>query len=128
MAAAVAARSGGGVGEPGKGASTLATAGRGRGGPRRQPAPAGRSAPAPGAAPGSAAAAAGDQPGGLPAARAGGRWRAAVADAAADSQPGADAAYVVGSDGYLHALNVQNGWDNMTPALFLPAEHARRRD
>ena len=28
---------------------------------------------------------------------------------------------MVGSDGYLHALNVQNGWDNMTPALFLPA-------
>ena len=35
--------------------------------------------------------------------------------------PGADAAYVIGSDGYLHALNVSNGWDNMTPALFLPA-------
>jgi hypothetical protein len=35
--------------------------------------------------------------------------------------PGDDAAYVVGSDGYLHALNVQNGWDNMTPAMFLPA-------
>jgi hypothetical protein len=35
--------------------------------------------------------------------------------------PGDDAAYVVGSDGYLHALNVQNGWDNMTPAVFLPA-------
>jgi outer membrane protein assembly factor BamB len=27
----------------------------------------------------------------------------------------------VGSDGYLHALNVQNGWENMTPVLFLPA-------
>jgi len=36
-------------------------------------------------------------------------------------EPGADAAYVVGSDGYLHALNVQNGWDNMTPALFIPS-------
>jgi hypothetical protein len=35
--------------------------------------------------------------------------------------PGGDAAYVVGSDGYLHALNVQNGWDSMPPALFLPA-------
>jgi outer membrane protein assembly factor BamB len=35
--------------------------------------------------------------------------------------PGADAAYAVGSDGYLHALNVSNGWDSMTPALFLPA-------
>jgi outer membrane protein assembly factor BamB len=36
-------------------------------------------------------------------------------------EPGADAAYAVGSDGYLHALNVSNGWDSMTPALFLPA-------
>jgi hypothetical protein len=35
-------------------------------------------------------------------------------------QPGGDAAYVVGSDSYLHALNVQNSWDNMTPALFIP--------
>jgi outer membrane protein assembly factor BamB len=35
--------------------------------------------------------------------------------------PGADAAYVVGSDGYLHALNVQNGWESMAPSLFLPA-------
>jgi outer membrane protein assembly factor BamB len=35
--------------------------------------------------------------------------------------PGNDATYVVASDGYLHALNVSNGWDNMTPALFLPA-------
>jgi hypothetical protein len=34
---------------------------------------------------------------------------------------GADAAYVVGIDGYLHALNVQNGWDSVTPALFVPA-------
>ena len=36
--------------------------------------------------------------------------------------PGGDAAYVVGTDGYLHALNVSNGWDSMTPALFLPAK------
>src|SRR5262249_30005253 len=35
--------------------------------------------------------------------------------------PGQDAAYVVGIDGYLHALNISNGWDNMTPTLFLPA-------
>src|SRR4030095_16545929 len=35
--------------------------------------------------------------------------------------PGADAAYAVGSDGYLHALNVSNGWENMTSALLLPA-------
>jgi hypothetical protein len=115
-----AARSGGGVGEPGKGATTLATAGPGR----RGGAPAG-AAPgadaAPGAAvPGSAAAAAGNQPGGLPGgARAGGPGGGGGRGGA--FVPGADAAYVVGSDGYLHALNVQNGWDNMTPALFLPA-------
>ena len=35
--------------------------------------------------------------------------------------PGADAAYVVGSDGFLHALNVQNGVDLMPPTLFVPA-------
>jgi outer membrane protein assembly factor BamB len=69
--------------------------------------------------PGSAAAAAGNQPGGLPGAavaRGGGGG-----GANAPFRPGADAAYVVGTDGYLHALNIQNGWDNMRPALFLPA-------
>jgi outer membrane protein assembly factor BamB len=35
--------------------------------------------------------------------------------------PGNDAAYVVGSDGFLHALNVQNGVDLMPPTLFVPA-------
>ena len=35
--------------------------------------------------------------------------------------PGNDAAYVVGSDGFLHALNVQNGVDLMPPTLFIPA-------
>ncbi|MEO7275029.1 MAG: PQQ-binding-like beta-propeller repeat protein [Vicinamibacterales bacterium] len=95
-------RSGGGVGEPGRGATTLASVGQARGGG----AAAGRGViPAPGA------------PAGAPgAARAGGPGAAA-----AGFVPGGDAAYVVGSDGYLHALNVQNGWDNMTPALFLPA-------
>jgi outer membrane protein assembly factor BamB len=113
-------RSGGGVGEPGKGAITLATAGQQRGrGPGGPGAPGGaRGAAAPGAVPGSAAAAAGAVPGALPAGAAaggggGGRGGPFV--------PGADAAYVVGSDGYLHALNVQNGWDNMMPTLFLPA-------
>jgi outer membrane protein assembly factor BamB len=36
-------------------------------------------------------------------------------------QPGGDAAYVVANDGFLHALNVQNGWDSMTPAPFTPS-------
>ena len=107
-------RSGGGVGEPGKGAATLAAVGRGRGVAADAPPPA--AAPA-GAVPGSAAAAAGAAPGGLPGgARAGGPGGGGGAFV-----PGSDAAYVVGSDGYLHALNVSNGWDNMTPALFLPA-------
>jgi hypothetical protein len=107
-------RSGGGVGEPGKGATTLAMAGRGRGDAPGGPPPTGAAA---GTVPGSAAAAAGAVPGGLPGgARAGGPGGAGGA-----FRPGSDAAYVVGSDGYLHALNVSNGWDNMTPALFLPA-------
>lgn len=109
-------RSGGGVGEPGRGAITLATAGQGRGGPGA--AGGGRGAAAPGTVPGSAAAAAGAVPGAPPAgARAGGGG----GGRGGPFVPGADAAYVVGSDGYLHALNVQNGWDNMTPTLFLPA-------
>jgi hypothetical protein len=112
-------RSGGGVGEPGKGATTLATAGRGRGfGPDAPPATPGT----PGATvPGSAAAAAGAVPGGLPGgARAGGPGGGG-GGFGGPFVPGGDAAYAIGSDGYLHALNVQNGWDNMTPALFLPA-------
>ena len=109
------AQSGGGVGEPGRGAITLATAGRGRGGPAAAP------ASPQGATPGSAAAAAGNQPGGLPGgARQGGPPGGAGGGRGGGFQPGADAAYVVGSDGFLHALNVQNGWDNMTPALFVP--------
>ncbi|HMF93702.1 MAG TPA: PQQ-binding-like beta-propeller repeat protein [Vicinamibacterales bacterium] len=107
-------RSGGGVGEPGRGATTLAVAGRGRGG---APAPAVAPAANPAVVPGSAAAAANLAPGGLP----GGARQGGPGGAGAPFTPGADAAYVVGSDGYLHALNVSNGWDNMTPALFLPA-------
>jgi len=108
------ARSGGGVGEPGRGAATLATAGRGRGGAQGASGAAGAPG-APGAVPGSAAAAAGNQPGGLP-----GGARQGGPGGGGSFVPGQDAAYVVGSDGYLHALNVQNGWDNMTPALFMP--------
>lgn len=107
-------RSGGGVGLPGRGATTIALAEQQAGGPA---APAAPPAAAGGAVPGSAAAAAGNQPGGLPgnaAARGGGGGGGPFV-------PGSDAAYVVGTDGYLHALNIQNGWDNMTPALFLPA-------
>ena len=112
-------RSGGGVGEPGQGAATLATLGQARGGGAGAAGRGGAGArgAAPGTVPGSAAAAAGAAPGGLPGgARAGGPGGPGGAFV-----PGADAAYVVGSDGYLHALNVQNGWENMTPALFLPA-------
>src|SRR5439155_3912620 len=76
--------------------------------------------PGAGTVPGSAAAAAGITPGGLPGgARAGGGGGGGFGGGS--FVPGADAAYVVGSDGYLHALNISNGWDNMTPALFLPA-------
>jgi outer membrane protein assembly factor BamB len=64
--------------------------------------------------PGSAAAAAGAVPGAPPAGGGGGGGRGGP------FVPGADAAYVVGSDGYLHGLNVQNGWDSMTPTQFLP--------
>ena len=112
-------RSGGGVGEPGKGAITLATAGQQRGGGAGAPGgPAGR-AGAPGAAPGSAAAAAGNTPGGLPPGARGAGGGGGFGGG--PFVPGNDAAYVVGSDGFLHALNVQNGVDLMPPTLFLPA-------
>jgi outer membrane protein assembly factor BamB len=114
-------RSGGGVGEPGRGATTLATTGRGRAAGPEAP-PAASPALPPGTIPGSAAAAAGAVPGGLPGgARAGGPGGGGGDGGGGQFVPGADAAYVVGTDGYLHALNVSNGWDNMTPALFLPA-------
>jgi outer membrane protein assembly factor BamB len=117
------ARASGGVGEPGRGATTMP---RARGGDAPAPAPP-APAPAPPAAPGatvpgSAAAAAGVAPGGLPGgARQGAPAGGGAAGVIGSFVPGTDAAYVVGSDGYLHALNVSNGWDNMTPALFLPA-------
>jgi len=108
-------RSGSGVGEPGMGAVTLATAGQQRGGGAGPNAPGGRGA-ARGAVPGSAAAAAGNTPGGLPpGARGGGGF------GGGPFVPGNDAAYVVGSDGFLHALNVQNGADLLPPTLFVPA-------
>ena len=112
-------RSGGGVGEPGKGAVTLATAGQGRGGGAGAPAAAVGRAGAPGAVPGSAAAAAGNTPGGLPPGARGAGGGGGFGGG--PFLPGADAAYVVGSDGFLHALNVQNGIDLMPPTLFVPA-------
>jgi PQQ-like domain len=109
-------RSGGGVGEPGMGAVTLATAGQQRGGGAGPGGVGGRGAGR-GAIPGSAAAAAGNTPGGLPpGARGGGGGFGG-----GPFVPGNDAAYVVGSDGFLHALNVQNGVDLMAPTLFVPA-------
>ena len=110
-------RSGGGVGEPGKGATTLPAADR-RPGSVSGSVPGSASASVPGTVPGSAAAAAGAAPGGLPG---GARQGGPGGGAGTPFVPGADAAYVIGSDGYLHALNVSNGWDSMTPALFLPA-------
>jgi outer membrane protein assembly factor BamB len=107
-------RSGSGVGEPGMGAVTLATAGQQRGGGAGPNAAGGR-ATGRGAAPGSAAAAAGNTPGGLPPAARGGGF------GGGPFVPGNDAAYVVASDGLLHALNVQNGVDLMPPTLFVPA-------
>jgi outer membrane protein assembly factor BamB len=111
-------RSGGGVGEPGKGAVTLATPGQGRGGGAGGPGGAAGRAGAPGAVPGSAAAAAGNTPGGLPP---GARGAGGGGFGGGPFVPGNDAAYVVGSDGFLHALNVQNGVDLMPPTLFVPA-------
>lgn len=112
-------RSGGGVGEPGKGAVTLATAGQQRGGGAGGPGAPGGRAGAPGAVAGSAAAAAGNTPGGLPPAARGAGGGGGFGGG--PFVPGNDAAYVVGSDGFLHALNVQNGVDLMPPTLFIPA-------
>jgi outer membrane protein assembly factor BamB len=112
-------RSGGGVGEPGKGAITLATAGQPRGGGAGAAGGRGGRAGAPGAVPGSAAAAAGNTPGGPPPAARGAAGAGGFGGG--PFVPGTDAAYVVGSDGFLHALNVQNGVDLMPPTLFVPA-------
>ena len=112
-------RSGGGVGEPGMGATTLATAGQGRAGVAAAGGAAGRGragAP-PGTVPGSAAAAAGNAPGGLPP---GARGAGGGGFGGGPFVPGGDAAYVVGNDGFLHALNVQNGMELMMPVIFVP--------
>src|SRR5262249_14562910 len=132
--------SGGGVGEPGRGAITLATAGQrggGRGLPPGSPggapsgAQAGAAPAAPGGArgarggegtvPGSAAAAAGNQPGGLPGGARQGGPGGGGGFGGGPVGPGPGAGYGLGSGRYLPPVNVQNGWDNMTPALFLPS-------
>src|SRR3954449_10297908 len=112
-------RSGGGVGEPGKGSITLETEGQPRGGGAGAAGGPGGRAGARGAAPGSAAAAAGNTPGGLPPGARGAGGGGGLGGG--PFVPGNDAAYVVGSDGFLHALNVQNGADLMPPTLFVPA-------
>src|SRR4051812_4392832 len=112
-------RSGGGVGEPGKGSITLEGERQPRGGGAGAAGGPGGRAGARGAAPGSAAAAAGNTPGGLPPGARGAGGGGGLGGG--PFVPGSDAAYVVGSDGFLHALNVQNGVDLMPPTLFVPA-------
>jgi hypothetical protein len=89
-------RSGGSVGEPGRGAPNLALAGQGRGA-------------APGGAPG--------QPG--QPARAGGGGGGGRGGAP-QVMGLTDAFYAMGSDGFVHALNVSNGADLFPPVKFLP--------
>ena len=101
-------RSGGGVGEAGRGAPSIYTAGQGRGGG----APPGLPATPGAAVPGSAAAAAQAGRAGGPGGGGGGRGQATGAP---------DAAYAIGNDGYVRALNVQSGWDMFPPVQFLPA-------
>jgi len=90
------------VGEPGRGAVTLAQAGQGRAGAAAPPAAAGRAG---GAGAGGAAPA----PGG------GGGGRGPI-----DPLVTQDAFYVVASDGFLHGLNVQDGTDVAARLKFLP--------
>jgi len=100
-------RSGSSVGEPGRGAPNLAIAGQGRG---QQPPAAG----APGAGrPGGAGAAAGAP--GAPGGGGGGGGRGGPL-----IMGQTDAFYAMGSDGYVHALNVSNGADLFPPVKFIP--------
>src|SRR5262245_12188740 len=96
-------RSGSSVGEPGKGAPNLAVAGQGRAG---QPQPPGGGAPGAGR-PGGAGAGGGGGGGG------GGRGGPMIMGQT-------DAFYAMGSDGYVHALNVSNGADLFPPVKFIP--------
>ena len=100
-------RSGGGVGEAGRGAPSIYTAGQGRGGGAPPGLPATPGAAVPGSAAAAAQAGRAGGPGG-----GGGRGQATGAP---------DAAYAIGNDGYVRALNVQSGWDVFPPVQFLPA-------
>ena len=103
--------SGSSVGEPGKGAPSLALvsqAGQGRGAAPNDPAPAGRGA-AP-AAPGA--------PGAPPAGRGGGGGLGGGPT---------DNIFVMASDGYARTINPHNGSDRVPPVPFLPA-NARPSD
>jgi outer membrane protein assembly factor BamB len=106
--AARGGRSGGGVGEAGRGAPSIYTAGQGRGGGAPPGLPATPGAPVPGSAAAAAQAGRAGGPGG----GGGGRGQATGAP---------DAAYAIGNDGYVRALNVQNGWDLFPPVQVLPA-------
>jgi PQQ-like domain len=92
-------RSGSSVGEPGKGAPSLALVGQGRGAAPGDPAPAGR-----GAAPGA--------PGAAPAGRGGGGGLGGGPT---------DTVIVVASDGYARTINPHNGSDRVPAVPFLPA-------
>ena len=95
-------RSGSSVGEPGRGAPSLQQAlGRGRG----DPAPAGRAAQPPPTAP---------APGGR-------RASAPLTGVAALGGGPSENLYVLGSDGFVRALNTHNGADRYPAVQFLPA-------
>jgi outer membrane protein assembly factor BamB len=105
-------RSGGGVGEAGRGAPSIYTAGQGRG----------AGAPAAGGAPGLPTTPGTPAPGSAAAAAQAGRAGGGGGGGGRGQMPGApDAAYVIGNDGYVRALNIQSGWELFPPAQFLPA-------
>ena len=98
-------RSGSSVGEPGKGAPSLALVGQGQAGPRRR---AERSAA------------------GRPRRRAGGSGSRAAPPAGRGGGGGlgggpTDNVFVVASDGYARTINPHNGSDRVPPVPFLPA-------
>jgi hypothetical protein len=95
-------RSGSSVGEPGKGAPSLALVGQaqaGRGAAPSDPAPAGRGA----------------APGAPPAGRGGGGGGGGLGGGPTDN------IFIVASDGYARTINPHNGSDRVPPVPFLPA-------
>ena len=110
-------RSGSSVGEPGRGAPSLAQVAQGRGaGAPNDPAPAGRGAGANPAAPPAPGA-----PGAPPAAGApAGRGRGAAGFGGLGGGP-TENVYVLGGDGFVRALNAHNGAERYPAVQFLPA-------